>query len=185
MAQSRPAPAAGGVPDPGGPSFPLNGASTPAPLQIGGSPSSPAVASVGVQRTGSSLPLNTPRTVPAPQLAGGSPAPAVQPVSGVGSWPVAGSVADPGASRLPLGQPQAIGMPADRATPGGGDPGALGSLAPGPVQGSAQWSQANISGNPNPGALNGPPAAPAPTALPGQTGVNQVSPEANPNPGGL
>ena len=207
MAQTRPAPAAGAVPDPGGTSLPVNsGATVPAPL-LPGRPPSPSIASVGVSRPASTLPLNTPQTQKVPQLAGGSPAPAIQAVSsgpGGASLPTAsqpattaplgggmvavsaaGSVADPGAARFALGQNQAIGMPPDTAVVAAGDPGAMGGYVPGPTQSGAQWSQANISGNPNPGALSGGPAGPAPTYLPGQTGVNQVSPEANPNPGGL
>lgn len=184
MAQSRNAPGTGAVPDPGGPFFPVNTATT---VGIGNATAraTPAVPSTGVSRPGATLPLNTPTTQSAPLLGGGSPQPAIQPVSGVGRWPVVGTVSDPGAARFPVGVQQTIGMPADTATPGGGDPSALGSYVPGTVQNGPAWSQANISGNPNPGALSGGGLAGAPAIFPGQTGVNQVSPEANPNPGGL
>lgn len=177
MAQSRPAPAAGPVSDPGGPSW-------PAPVSIGGSPASPAVASQPISRTGTSLPLNTPTTQPASQLSGSSPAPAIQAVSGVGSWRTAGPVADPGASRLPIGQTSTIGYPADQATPAGGDPSALGTSYSAADADAPQWSQFNPNFNPNPGALSGSMQQ-IPGLYPGETPINQVSPQANPNRGGL
>lgn len=140
MAQSRPAPAAGPVADPGGPMWPLNGTPSATPTQIGGSPSSPPV-SQPVMRQGTSLPLNTPRT----QHIGNS--------GGLSSWPVAGPVADPGASRLTIGQSSTIGYPADRAVPEGGDPGALGSGYSGPDIPGPGRSQTSPNANPNPGAL--------------------------------
>lgn len=173
MAQSRPAPAAGPVTDPGGPSWPLNGSSTPAPMSIGGSPSSPGVASTPIQRTGTSLPVNTPRTQPVPNVGGGFTA-----------WRAAGPVTDPGATRLDLGAVSTIGYPSDRATPAGGDPGALGSSYVTTDADSPQWSQRNPNANPNPGALSGGMAT-APTLYPGETPINQTSPNANPNPGAL
>jgi hypothetical protein len=183
MAQSRPAPAAGPVSDPGGPSWPLNGSSTPAPMSIGGSPSSPAVAAP-ISRTGTSLPLNTTTTQPASQLSGSSPAPAIQAVSGVGSWRAAGPVADPGASRLPIGQTSTIGYPADMASAAGGDPRALGTSYSAADADAPQWSQFNPNFNPNPGALSGGMQQ-IPGLYPGETPINQVSPNANPNRGGL
>jgi hypothetical protein len=177
MAQSRPAPAAGPVADPGGPSW-------GSPASIGGSPASPPV-SAPVSRQGTSLPVNTPMTQPAPQLSGGSPAPAIQPVSGVGSWRVAGPVADPGATRLPISSTTStIGYPMDMATPAGGDPSALGTSYVTTDADAPQWSQFNITFNPNPGALSGGMTT-APALMPGETPINQVSPEANPNRGGL
>jgi hypothetical protein len=184
MAQSRPAPAAGAVPDPGGPSWPLNGATTPAPMSIGGSPSSPAVASQAISRQGTSLPVNTPMTQSVAQLAGSSPAPAIQPVAGVGRWPVVGVVNDPGAARFPIGSTQAVGLPPDTATVAGGDPRALGSNFSAADADAPRWSQFNPTFNPNPGALTGGMSQ-IPGLYPGETPATQVNPNANPNPGAL
>lgn len=184
MAQSRPAPAAGPVADPGGPMWPMNGATVPAPMSIGGSPSSPAVASQPISRTGSSLPLNTSTTQRASQLSGSSPAPAIQPVSGVGAWRAAGPVADPGGTSLTIGSVSTIGYGSDRATVAGGDPGALGSSYSQADADAPRWSQANITFNPNPGALSGGMAQ-IPGLYPGETPANQVNPNGNPNPGAL
>jgi hypothetical protein len=110
-------------------------------------------------------------------------------VGGVGGAnagsPGVSSVSDPGASRFPIGSIRTVGIPADTATPGGGDPSATGGYTPGTYQTGPQWSQFDVAGNPNAGNLSGSGTAGAPAAFPGQTGVNQVSPEANPNPGGL
>lgn len=184
MAQSRNAPGIPSVPDPGGLGYPVN--------TLYQTPTSPALApaiqpvpaaqaapgSSSVQRGGSSLPLNAPRA----QAVG---APAQWAASASSSFPTVGTVPDPGASSFPLHQSRAIGMPADTATPGGGDPSAMGGYVPGPTSPSALWSQFNPNGNPNPGALSGGAVGSAPAYLPGQTGISQVSPEKNPNPGGL
>jgi hypothetical protein len=165
MAQSRPAPAAGPVADPGGPTW-------GSAASIGGSPARPPV-SAGVSRTGSTLPLNTPTAQSAAQL-GSAP-----------SWPVAGPVTDPGGTRLSIAStPSTIGYPADMATPAGGDPSALGTSYVTPDADAPQWYQGNIAANPNPGALSGGMAT-APCLMPGETPINQVSPQANPNPGAL
>lgn len=182
MAQSAPSPGVSSVPDPGAIRYPVNsimptpalgGAAQGPAIQSPGAPSAaPGVPGGGVTRPQSTLPLNSPRGGSIPQLGGASAAPGVS------------NVSDPGGSRFPVNQNQTIGMPADTATPGGGDPGATGGYVPGPTVPTAQWSQFNPSANPNPGALSGG-VGPAPAYQPGQTGATQQSPQANPNPGGL
>lgn len=171
MAQSRPAPAAGPVADPGGARFPVN---TGRPVSAGnvGAVSSPGAAGP-VSRGGPTLPLNTPRTQPIGNM------------SGLGSWSVAGPVADPGGTRLSLGGTSTIGYPADQATPAGGDPSALGTSYVSADSDAPRWYQGNVSANPNPGALSGGVETAAAGLYPGETPINQVSPQANPNPGGL
>lgn len=172
MANSRPAPAAGPVNDPGGPSFPVN-TSRAQSIPRDGAPSSPATASQPVSRTGTGLPLNTPRTQPAGNM------------PGLPSWSVAGPVNDPGGTRLSLAGTSTIGYPADRATPAGGDPSALGTNFVTADSDAPTWTQHNPNANPNPGALRGGVET-APAGLyPGETPLSQVSPNANPNPGGL
>lgn len=167
MAQSRPAPAAGPVPDPGGPSWPLNGSSVAAPMRTGGPVSSPAIASQPISRMGTSLPLNTPLTQSASQM------------SGLGSWRVAGPVPDPGGPHIPMG-PSTVGYPADPATPAGGDPRATGSSFSSGDADAPRWSQFNPTFNPNPGALSG--GMESISALyPGETPASQVDITANPN----
>lgn len=107
-----------------------------------------------------SLPLNTTTTQPAGNQ------------SGLGRWPTAGPVADPGASRLTIGtSPSVIGYPADRATQFG----TSGAMASPSIPQDPSWSQHSPNANPNPGALSGG----------GSVAANQVSPNANPNPGAL
>lgn len=168
----------------------------------------PAPNAMPTGNQGTTLPLNPSSPIPIPQLAGSSPAPAIQAVSPAGggmsapgtltTGPASGAttpgmtgglvspstiaaVPDPGGSSLPLGQLSVVSYPPDQATQFG----VVGANAPGPVQGGPTWSQANISGNPNPGALAGSPSMGAPTVLPGATSINQVNPTGNPNPGAL
>ena len=91
-------------------------------------------------RPGTSLPLNTART----QHIGNS--------GGLPSWSVAGPVSDPGGTRLSLGDISTIGYPADRATPAGGDPSALGSYVSGDPA-SVSPNQTSPNANPNRGGL--------------------------------
>src|SRR5215475_622405 len=172
MAQNQNAPGAGSVPDPGGPSFPVNSAQT---VGVGYSPASASSGAPagGVQRSGSTLPLNSPSTQGV-----GAPGPWSAPASG--SFPTVSTVSDPGGASCVIGQTQTMGYGSDPSVPAGGDPGATGGYVPGPTQAGALWSQFNISGNPNPGALSGGASGTAPSYLPGQTATNQVSPQANP-----
>lgn len=172
MAQTRPAPAAGPVADPGGPSWPLNGSRGTAAPNYGGA-TSPAVASQPISRTGTSLPVNTPRTQPAGNLTGS-----------IGSWSAAGPVADPGGSRLPIGSGSVIGYGGDPSTPAGGDPSAMGSSYSSGDSDAPTWWQGNPGANPNPGALSGG-FTQISALYPGETPASQTSLTANPNPGAL
>lgn len=176
MANTQNAPGAGSVSDPGGLRYPVGTAV--AAGTVGGASAAPGAPAGGISRASSTLPLNSPQTQTV-----GAPGPWSAPAAS--SFPTVSTVSDPGAARFAVGVNQTIGMPADTAAPGGGDPSATGSYVPGAVQTGPAWSQANISGNPNPGALNGGGTAGAPAVFPGQTGINQVNPNANPNPGGL
>lgn len=176
MAQNRNAPGTGAVPDPGGLRYPVNTASA---VGVGNNAASaaPGAPSGGVSRPGATIPLNS-----AQAQSVGAPAPWAAPVSG--SFPTVSTVSDPGASRFAVGQQQAIGYREAVTAPGGGDPSALGTNYSAPDADAPTWSQFNISGNPNPGALQGGTGQ-IQGLYPGETPANQVSPEANPNPGGL